>query len=308
MNLELWFVRFGLKSLGFHHNALMNFMGTYMLHKLDAHGGYKRAAKAIPQFFSMGNHMKVKTIIAVLLIALLSSSCGAKQATAAPASAGTPEPTITPDPCISQNLPDEVTKVNKLMREFDDYSELASSTPQNQLIQIIPEMQRILRDAEDQQVPPCLTKLKEYQLAHMNVVIKTLIAFMANPNTQLINAGISQAKQLHDQYSLEMARLLGITLAVPATFTPLPGTPASGVPAAFSFVTNTGTDPVVLRSSPDPNAGGVAMLEAGLTTGALGKTSDGKWIQVEVPGQPGQKAWVDASLVSISGDVPVVTP
>jgi hypothetical protein len=171
-------------------------------------------------------------------------------------------------------------------------------------------MQRILRDAEDQQVPSCLSKLKEYQIAHMNVVVKTLMAFMSNPDPKLINAGISQAQQLHSEYDVEMARLLGITLAVPPTLTPVSGTPDAGAATtpAFNFVTNTGTEAIALQASPDPNAGGVALLGAGLTTAAFGKTSDGKWIQVEVPNQPGQKAWVDASLVSLSGDVPIVTP
>jgi hypothetical protein len=254
--------------------------------------------------------MKVKPIFAILFVALLLTACGPQQATApAPTpEAETPQPTITPDPCLTQNLPPEVTRVNSLMREFDDYAELASNTPQAQLVQLIPEMQRILRAAEDLQVPSCLTKLKEFQIAHMNVVVKTLMAFMANADAQLINAGISQAQQTHQQYDAEKARLLGVTLPVPPTYTSVPGTPAAGGTPVLSFVTNTGTEAVVLLSSPDLNAGGIAMLEAGLTTVALGKTEDGAWIQVEVPGQPGQRAWVDAKLVSVSGELPVVTP
>jgi hypothetical protein len=270
---------------------------------------------AQPQIYiiSAEDHMKAKIPLAIFVIALLLTACGGRTAVdvSTTTDTETPAPTFTPDPCLSQNLPDEVAKVNKLMREFDDYSELASNTPQTQLIQIIPDMQRILRDAEDQQVPPCLSKLKEYQLAHMNVVVKTLMTFMGNADAQLINAGISQAQQLHNRYDLEMARLLGITLTtVPPTLTPVQGTPATGTggTSASGFVTNTGTEAIVLHASPDPNGGGIAMLEAGLTTSALGKTSDGKWIQVEVPNQPGQKAWVDASLVAVSGDLPTVTP
>jgi len=243
----------------------------------------------------------------MLLLSLLLAACG-NQPAATEVSAETPQPTITPDPCLSENLPGEVKKVNTLMREFDDYADLASNTVQGQLVQIIPDMQRILRDAEDQIVPSCLAKLKEYQLAHMNVVVQTLIVFMGNPDSQIINAGIAQAQQLHNQYDTEMARLLGVTLVVPPTFTPLPGTPASGSNPSIIFVTNSSTQGVVLLSAPDANAGGVAMLEAGLTTVALGKTADGKWIQVEVPGQPGQKAWVDASLVAVSGELPIITP
>jgi hypothetical protein len=142
----------------------------------------------------------------------------------------------------------------------------------------------------------------------MNVVVKTLMAFMANADAQLIGAGITQAQQTHQQYDTEKARLLGVTLPAPPTYTSAPGTPGAGGTPALSFVTNIGTEAVVLRSSPDLNAGGIAMLEAGLTTVALGKTEDGAWIQVEVPGQPGQRAWVDARLVAVSGELPVVTP
>jgi hypothetical protein len=153
-----------------------------------------------------------------------------------------------------------------------------------------------------------MTKLKEYQLAHMNVVVQTLLAFMSNADAQLINSGIGQAQQIHNQYDLEMARLLGVTLAVPATFTPMSGAPTSEATPSLVFVTNSGAEAVVLLSAPDPGSGGIAVLEAGLSATAFGKTGDGKWIQVEVPGQPGQRAWVDASLVAVSGELPVVIP
>ena len=48
-------------------------------------------------------------------------------------SASTPIPTatLTPeyDPCAPENLPDEVNKVHRIMREFDDTALLASNTP-----------------------------------------------------------------------------------------------------------------------------------------------------------------------------------
>jgi hypothetical protein len=43
-------------------------------------------------------------------------------------------------------------------------------------------------------------------------------------------------------------------------------------------------------------------------TPAFGRTADGLWYQVEVPGQPGQKAWVSTAVVQISGEPPIVTP
>ena len=102
------------------------------------------------------------------------------------------------------------------MREFDDASTLASSTPREQLNDSIANLQRIRREAEDEAVPACLTDLQKYQVDHMNTVISTLITFIGGADKQALEPGIAQAKQLHDQYTLEFARLLGLTV-VPAS-------------------------------------------------------------------------------------------
>jgi hypothetical protein len=108
------------------------------------------------------------------------------------------------------------------MREFDDASALASSVPRDQLSTSIIELQRIRREAEDERIPGCLTELREIQVQHMNTVISTLLAFMkGNVDEQTLNQAISLARQQHDEYTLELARLLGLTV-VPATLPPAP--------------------------------------------------------------------------------------
>ncbi|MBI3168769.1 MAG: hypothetical protein HYZ22_09845 [Chloroflexi bacterium] len=165
--------------------------------------------------------MKKNFFLAWMFFTILISACGDKPLTAT--ETPTPAATSTPDLCSEAYLPDEVAKVNKLMREFDDYSALASNTPQSQLVTVIPELQRVLRDAEDQVVPPCLLGLKEIQINHMTVVVQTLLAFVGSSDANLVNEGISKSRELHAQYDIEMARLLGITLTVS---TPVPtGTP-----------------------------------------------------------------------------------
>jgi hypothetical protein len=99
------------------------------------------------------------------------------------------------------------------MREFDDASQLVSSTPTGQLSGVISNLQRIRRDVEDAQIPACLGTLKTHQLNHMNLVIQTLIAFVAGASQDELNKGLEEARREHDLYSLEMVRLLGITLA-----------------------------------------------------------------------------------------------
>jgi len=134
--------------------------------------------------------------------------------------------TNTPDPCAPDNLEASVQAVHRFMREFDDASSLAASRPKEQLSDSIAELQRIRRDAEDQLTPPCLISLKTYQVSHMNSVINTLIAFMGGTSQEIVDQGIALAREQHDQYTLELARVLGLTI-VPGTVLPL----ASDTPA-----------------------------------------------------------------------------
>lgn len=216
--------------------------------------------------------------------------------------------TLTPDPCSEANLPAEVAKINKLMREFDDYSALASNTPQSQLVAVIPEMQRVLREAEDQPVPACLTDLKGLQVSHMRTVVQTLLAFIGSTDAAAVNSGIAQARELHTQYDIEMARLLGITLTVSTAAPTNPPPQPSATPTPM--VTNSGTNELNLRNAPDFNAPAIAVLPVGGSTLALGRTADNQWILVQVPGQSDKNAWVYTTVVQLSIPVeslPVVT-
>ena len=107
------------------------------------------------------------------------------------------------------------------MREFDDASILASCTPRDQLSSAIADLQRIRRAAEDEVTVSCLANLKSYQIQHMNSVIDTLVAFLSGTEQAVLDQGIAIARQQHDQYTLELARILGLTV-VPATAAPLP--------------------------------------------------------------------------------------
>jgi hypothetical protein len=154
-------------------------------------------------------HLQIAAIVALLL-----ASCG----NASPINAN---PTFTPDPCLSSNMNESVRPINDLQREFNDASELAANLPREQLQPSINDMQRIRRAAEDQPIPDCLTILKAHQLAHMNAVIDTLIAFIGGVDAERLNQGMAVARDAYDQYTFEMARLLGVTL-VSATSTPAP--------------------------------------------------------------------------------------
>lgn len=169
----------------------------------------------------------------MFILTMLMAGCGANPqppTSVLPEESATPVPTstiaitTTPDLCAADHIKAGVDKVHRHMREFDDASILASSVPRDQLSSSIADLQRIRREAEDETVPACLENLRSFQIQHMNSVIETLLAFVRGTSDQaVLNQAIALAGQQHDQYILELARLLGIT--------PVPGT-AVAVPSA----------------------------------------------------------------------------
>jgi hypothetical protein len=155
-------------------------------------------------------------IISATTIAMLLSACGGRPAATATEAPFAATPSLTPDPCAPGQIEAIVKKVNNHMREFDDASMLASNLQAEQLGSAITDLQRIRREAEDESSPACLTSLKTYQIDHMNSVINTLTAFMNGADQQTVNQGIDIARQQHQQYTLELIHVLGLTV-VPAT-------------------------------------------------------------------------------------------
>ena len=167
-------------------------------------------------FVIMTNTMKKLVYFLLPTWLLIISACGKQPIPTQPSVAST---TAAQDLCSSENLPTTVQGVNDLMREFDDASAVAANTPVQQLPDVISNLQRIRRAAEDLQSPACLGELRTHELNHMNLTIQTLIAFVGGANQETLKSGLEKARQEHDLYSLEVVRLLGITLA-PVTTTP----------------------------------------------------------------------------------------
>lgn len=172
---------------------------------------------------------KIKIFTLSVMLALSACVALPTTSTEAPTLVPSQAPTITstPDPCAPENVEVEVQKVHRYMREFDDASSLAASRPREELADAIAELQRIRRETEDQLTPGCLADLRTFQVSHMNTVINTLIAFMGQNDQQVVDQGIALARQQHDRYTLELARLLGLTVVpatmiAPPTLTPTP--------------------------------------------------------------------------------------
>jgi hypothetical protein len=156
---------------------------------------------------------KLAAYLSLLLFLALSACAG--QLPAPVANTSTPDP----DPCSTHNLPATVQQMNDLMREFDGESARISAESVQQLPEVISELQRIRRAAEDLSAPACLGTLRTHQLNHMNLMIQTLLAYVGSGHLQTLNTGLEIAQAEHEKYSLELVRLLGITLA-PGAETP----------------------------------------------------------------------------------------
>ncbi len=253
----------------------------------------------------------VRIVFTVLIASMLLTACAGMVAQS-PTPAPTAAPTGTPDPCSQELLALEVQEMHKIMREFDDAFTLAASTAREALLTQIAELQRIRREAEDFPAPVCLRPLKELQLVHMNTVIQTMLAFVSGAQEDVVSQGLNVSRQLHNQYMVEMVRLLG-TPPEQENVIPFFGTPApTGIGTPIGTISPTSTVPVVnntglvgvnMRSSPSLDAQSIGTLEVGQSALALGVSTDGYWVMVEVPGLPGQVGWVYGALVSLSGPV-----
>lgn len=179
------------------------------------------------------NSLYFKLIVLILTVILAGCGGSAATPTTAAETAATEAPeretsappvstevSTTEDPCLPPQIEAEVQKIHRHMREFDDASILASNMPREQLSNPIADLQRIRREAEDEKVPGCLTQLQIHQVEHMNSVINTLVAFMGGTDQQTLEQGIALARQQHDDYTLELARVLGLTV-VPANTPPV---------------------------------------------------------------------------------------
>jgi hypothetical protein len=232
-----------------------------------------------------------------IILTFLISACSSQASPNSTAVAASP--TVV-DPCSAEGLPVEVEKIHKHMREFDDASLIAANAPINQLTDVISEMQRIRRDTEDQSVPACLTDLKKIQLAHMNTVIETTVAFLGGADPEILREGIALSRQQHNQYAIEYARLLGLTVVVLPTSTPLIPAAGTQAPSPSGYVAvNSGTDDVQLYSEPSETSSVMAVLVAGGSVNILAQSSDSVWLSVALPGDGSQSAWVQASRVTI---------
>jgi hypothetical protein len=253
-------------------------------------------------------------ILTLLLTSSLLTACAGNVG-----QAGSP----TPDYCSPNNVKILARQVNDLTQQFDDESALAATVPVSQLAPHIGTLQAIRRAAQEQNVPGCLAQLKALQINQMNTVIATMLGFLGGGDQNTVAQAIGIARQQHDQYMLELARLLDVT---PTIITPPPTEPSTPTPATSETPTadvsqqgtpppppsivavNPGPYPINLFAVPSQSGRLVTTLDVGKGAPAIVQTTDGQWVQVQVPGHPDQKAWAMASQVVLVAPTPVPTP
>ena len=134
----------------------------------------------------------------------------AVQTTVAASWTATPTLTATPDPCSPEKLRDSVSKMHDFMVKFDNLSGEAAYAERKDLPEKIAGLEDVLQSAEAQDAPSCLADLKDHQVKHMRLAIKTLNAFINHADDQVVNDLLQQARDEHDAYMLELMRLLGL--------------------------------------------------------------------------------------------------
>jgi uncharacterized protein YgiM (DUF1202 family) len=254
----------------------------------------------------------VVVMISILLAAAAVTAC--MPANAAPIAGQVVIPVTgqveaTPDPCAQENIKVEIKKVSILMRDFDDVSYLAQSTPQNQTAVVILELQRLRRSALDYEAPACLKVLQEHQIKYMTSVVGTLMSFMSGGKAEDINQQLNATRGTRINYDAELARLMGVEYHTPTPFPTLAPTIAPQ-PTLSPLAVTTEQDINVFQG-PGVNYQVAGNFLRGQNAMAYTRTADNEWVQVVLVDNPELQGWVAVRLVKLQGDIstlPVAKP
>jgi len=205
-------------------------------------------------------------------------------------------PTATSDPCASENLLEEVEKVQDLVNAFQDVAYVANFTPQTELILPIMEMQAVRRNLQKLDVPACEEAIKTASLNYMNSTINYLSFFMGGETKENVDAGIQNSQVLWQVVLGEFNKLLTsaglVSEELPDIVNAVPQTTDSSF-----IVSNDGTQRVNVRSQPNLNAAVISQFESGMQAIGLARNEPGDWLQINLNGIIG---WVYAEMVTTS--------
>lgn len=252
--------------------------------------------------------MKTKAIFAAFVLVLvltMLAACELPQSSAYRTQEPTDEPsaTPTPGPCDPQNIGLEVSRINDLMREFDDISYVANMTAQSQLGDMILNLLAVRRELEDVDSPECTQDLRAIGIQYMNSVVEYLGNFMSGSDVNTITAAVSASQTYRAYYESEMQRLMitsaiamGTQIVIPTVATP------QVIPQAM----NSSNQSVNLRLGPSLESTAANYLIPGEAAEIIERNEAGDWLHVRYDGV---EYWVYTRLVTLNvpiEDIPIM--
>jgi hypothetical protein len=131
--------------------------------------------------------------------------------------------TVIVDRCSADNKLSEAQSLGRLVHHFEDVKFVAILTSREQLVQPILKLQDLRYQAEDMDLPDCLSDLEVSSINYMNSVILYLSHHMAGMNTEQVRAEFLSSEELLKTYQQVYAQATGSQFELPtqqATLSP----------------------------------------------------------------------------------------
>jgi len=243
-------------------------------------------------------------------------------------------PEATPDPCAPQQIHHTIKPVHRLVRKFADTTDLAFSTPVEQLAPQLAQLEVLRDDVSTLEVLDCAVGLKTDAGQYMDATLELFLLFIEDPYSEDINYKM-EVMDLHWENYLET---LSSTLGVVLTPSPTPviiiveEAPQDEVqqeesveteaPAVTQTPVSTDTpteiipqivvqaaDGVTVRSGPGADFAFLAVLPQGSIAPATGRNVEEAWVQISFDDAADGVGWVFATQVELNfpiADLPIV--
>jgi hypothetical protein len=238
------------------------------------------------------------------------------------------------DPCASHQINLTIKPVNGLMRQFVDASDLAFSTPVDQLTIQLAKLQVLRDDMFALDIPDCIAGLKTDGLQYMDATLELFLVFIEDPYSETVSYKM-EVMDLHwEGYLAGLSTSLGATLTpsptpiliivedepleeteqieltateIPLTSeTPSPSnTPTNIVPQILVIA----PDGVTVRNGPGADYTFLTVLPEGVVAQATGRNVEEAWIQIALDDVSDGMGWVFSTQVELNipiAELPVV--
>jgi len=243
-------------------------------------------------------------------------------------------PETPPDPCAPQQIIQTSKPIQGLMRQYVDATDLAFSTPVEQLANQLARLQVLRDDLGALDTPECAAGLKTNGLQYMDATLELFIIFMDDPYSETVSYKLEVMNLHWDDYLAELSSLLGATLTpsptpiliiveeatqeeseqVAVIPTEIPS--ATETPAPSNTSTNfvpqivvLAADGVTVRNGPGADFIFLTILPEGSVAQATGRNVEEAWIQIILDDASTEVGWVFSSQVELNipiADLPIV--